>query len=260
MTPIILIPARMAATRLPGKPLADIEGTPMIVRALRQAGHEVLIAHDGREALARFTPGQGQALDVLVMDIGLPDSDGRDVVQALKSAGQHAPVLFLTALGATHDRLSGFAAGGEDYVVKPFEVKEVLARLDVLARRGPDRQLRFAPWQAGDPVEPNRHGIPEPARIERPLAPFQLDLVLVPLLAFDRRGQRLGYGGGWYDRSFAFLAEQQRPTEPLLVGVAYDFQEQDAIAPEAWDVALDFVATDRELIDCHAERQRETSA
>lgn len=121
----------------------------VLVRALRQAGHEVVTAHDGREALARFSPDQ--ALDVLVMDIGLPDSDGRDVVQALKSAGQHAPVLFLTALGAVHDRLSGFAAGAEDYVVKPFEVKEVLARLDVLARRGPDR-----PLQAGglvlDPV------------------------------------------------------------------------------------------------------------
>lgn len=122
------------------------------------------------------------------------------------------------------------------------------------------RQLRFAPWQSGDLVEPNRHGIPEPVRIERPLAPFQLDLVLVPLLAFDRRGQRLGYGGGYYDRSFAFLNEQARPTEPLLVGIAYDFQEVGAIEPARWDVPLDFVATDRELIDCHAERQRETQA
>ena len=161
----------------------------------------------------------------------------------------------------TDARVAGYwAVNGElalNLAIPPLLSRGQQFLLPVL---GPDRQLRFAPWQAGDPVEPNRHGIPEPARIERPLAPFQLDLVLVPLLAFDRRGQRLGYGGGWYDRSFAFLAEQQRPTEPLLVGVAYDFQEQDAIAPEAWDVALDFVATDRELIDCHAERQRETSA
>jgi two-component system response regulator MprA len=71
------------------------------------------------------------------MDIGLPDSDGRDVVQALKSAGQHAPVLFLTAFGATHEKLEGFAVGADDYVVKPFELSEVLARLQVLARRGP---------------------------------------------------------------------------------------------------------------------------
>ncbi len=111
----------------------------ILVRALRQAGHTTLTAHDGREALAGFGPDQ--LLDVVVMDIGLPDADGRDVVQALKSAGQHAPVLFLTALGATADLLSGFAAGADDYVVKPFEVKEVLARVEVLARRGPARRL-----------------------------------------------------------------------------------------------------------------------
>ena len=74
--------------------------------------------------------------------------------------------------------------------------------------------------------------------------------MLVPLLAFDRRGQRLGYGGGYYDRSFAFLNEQARPTEPLLVGIGYDFQELDEIEPARWDVRLDFIATDRELIDC----------
>ena len=99
----------------------------VLVRGLRQAGHEVVAAHDGREALTLF--GADQPLDVLIMDIGLPDADGRDVVQALKSAGQRAPVLFLTALDATHEMLSGFAAGADDYVVKPFELKEVLARI-----------------------------------------------------------------------------------------------------------------------------------
>ncbi|RYC05539.1 response regulator transcription factor [Nocardioides zhouii] len=122
----------------------------VLVRGLRQAGHEVVVAHDGREALLQFGPDE--PLDVVVMDVGLPDSDGRDVVQALKSAGQHAPVLFLTALGAPHEVLAGFAAGADDYVVKPFEIAEVLARLDALARRGPDRRL-----QAGglvlDPVQ-----------------------------------------------------------------------------------------------------------
>jgi two-component system response regulator MprA len=107
----------------------------VLVRGLRQAGHEVVAAYDGREALALF--GADQPLDVLIMDIGLPDADGRDVVQALKSAGQHAPVLFLTALDATHDRLSGFAAGADDYVVKPFEIKESLARIEALSRRRP---------------------------------------------------------------------------------------------------------------------------
>ncbi|MHB1057376.1 MAG: 5-formyltetrahydrofolate cyclo-ligase [Rhodanobacter sp.] len=118
---------------------------------------------------------------------------------------------------------------------------------------GTDKRLRFAPWQAGDEVQPNRYGIPEPVAPAELLEPFQLDLVLVPLLGFDRRGNRLGHGGGYYDRSFAFLNEQVRPTEPLLVGIAYDFQELEIVHKEAWDVALDFIATDRELIDCHLE-------
>jgi len=111
----------------------------VLLRGLRQAGHEVVPAHDGREALVEFSPDKN--LDVIVMDIGLPDADGRDVVQALKSAGQHAPVLFLTALDAVHDALSGFAAGADDYVTKPFDLKVLLARIEVLSRRNPDRRL-----------------------------------------------------------------------------------------------------------------------
>ena len=161
----------------------------------------------------------------------------------------------------TDARVAGYwAVNGElalNLVIPPLLARGQQFLLPLL---GAERQLRFAPWSAGAAVEPNRHGIPEPVHVTAPLAPFQLDLVLVPLLAFDRRGQRLGYGGGYYDRSFAFLNEQARPTEPLLVGVAYDFQELDAIEPARWDVPLDFVATDRELIDCHAERNHETPA
>jgi two-component system, OmpR family, response regulator len=109
----------------------------LLVRGLRHAGHEVVVAHDGREALLQLSPDK--AIDAIVMDIGLPDADGRDVVQALKSAGQHAPVLFLTALDATHDHLAGFAAGADDYVTKPFVLKVLLARLEALARRAPAR-------------------------------------------------------------------------------------------------------------------------
>lgn len=106
----------------------------LLGEALRFAGHETLMAHDGGEALRSF--GADSAIDVMVLDIGLPDSDGRDVCQALRSAGQNAPVLFLTALGATHERLAGFGAGGDDYVAKPFELKELIARLEALGRRG----------------------------------------------------------------------------------------------------------------------------
>jgi len=107
----------------------------ILQRALANAGHDVVLAYNGSEASRLFVK---RPLDVIIMDIGLPDADGRDVVQALKAGGQHAPVLFLTALDALHERLSGFAVGAEDYVAKPFEVRELLARVEVLGRRARD--------------------------------------------------------------------------------------------------------------------------
>ncbi|MBA2953769.1 response regulator [Nocardioides sp. MAH-18] len=106
----------------------------IVLAALDHAGHVGVPAHDGREALQLFTTDD--SLDVIVLDIGLPDADGRDVCQALRSAGQPAPVLFLTALGAVHDRLAGFSAGADDYLPKPFDVKELIARVEALAKRG----------------------------------------------------------------------------------------------------------------------------
>lgn len=113
------------------------------------------------------------------------------------------------------------------------------------------RQLRFARYTPDTPVQPNRFGIPEPqVAANQQVAPASLELVLVPLLGFDRRGHRLGYGGGFYDSSFAFLQQAARPATPLLVGIGYSFQEVDTLAPESWDVKLDLIATERELIDC----------
>lgn len=113
-----------------------------------------------------------------------------------------------------------------------------------------ERRLRFAPYRADSVLEPNRHGIPEPqCDPAQWLAPEQLQLVLVPLLGFDRRGHRLGFGGGFYDTSFAFLHAGERPREPLLVGIGYAAQELADFVPEPWDVRLDFIATERELIE-----------
>ncbi len=125
----------------------------LLAKTMAMTGHEVLSAHDGGEALRMF--GVDSAVDVVVMDIGLPDSDGRDVVQALRSSGQAAPVLFLTALGTVHDKLSGFSAGGDDYLPKPFDVKELMARVEALARRG-----RPSPSAVpGLALDPARHGV-----------------------------------------------------------------------------------------------------
>jgi 5-formyltetrahydrofolate cyclo-ligase len=115
----------------------------------------------------------------------------------------------------------------------------------------PGRTLRFAPWRRGIEVQPNRYGIPEPQySAAQLLAPEALELVLVPLVGFDRRGHRLGTGGGYYDRTFAFLKGAPRPAQPVLVGIGYSFQEVPAVPDQAWDIQMDFVATERELVDC----------
>ena len=132
----------------------DDAGIRRLLReALRLAGHEVLAAHDGGEALRQF--GAHTAVDLIVMDIGLPDSDGRDVTQALRSAGQSAPVLFLTALGSVSDRVSGFHAGGDDYLSKPFDVQELLVRVEALGRRG----RRADTHVAGLELDPTAHAV-----------------------------------------------------------------------------------------------------
>ena len=115
----------------------------------------------------------------------------------------------------------------------------------------PENQLRFGPWRPGDPLVQNHYGIPEPDLAPTSqLAPPDLDIVLVPLLAFDRRGTRLGAGGGYYDRSFAFLKDRTGPARPRLIGVGYDFQELDSLPAEAWDVPLDAVVTETRTLRC----------
>src|SRR5947209_2395465 len=106
----------------------------VLIRSLCAEGfdaHGVGTAHD----LIERIPSADHAPDLLVIDIGLPDADGRDVCQALRARGIDTPVLFLTARDLLTDRLAGFSAGGDDYVTKPFDIEEVTARLQALLRR-----------------------------------------------------------------------------------------------------------------------------
>jgi len=110
------------------------------------------------------------------------------------------------------------------------------------------QRLWFLPYTEDTPLTHNRFGIPEPALSPRRRWPrTTLDLVLAPLVAFDGQGNRLGMGGGYYDRSFAYLASRSHWQRPLILGVAYAFQRVATLPSHPWDVPLHGVATEQGL-------------
>lgn len=110
------------------------------------------------------------------------------------------------------------------------------------------KQLVFAPYRSSDtPMKKNRFGILEPSKTQGLKQGNQLDLVLMPLVAFDKNGGRLGMGGGFYDRTFAFK-QRQKSRPPKLVGVAHHIQEATALTVEHWDIHTDFIVTDKSAI------------
>lgn len=127
----------------------DDELRGVVARGLREEGFAVEGVATGAELLERI---ERSGPDALVIDIGLPDTDGRDLCQALRARGIDTPVLFLTARDALVDRIAGFDAGGDDYLAKPFAFVELVARLEALMRRsGGDGALDAAGLRL-DPV------------------------------------------------------------------------------------------------------------
>ena len=104
-----------------------------LMRSLRQAGYAVDCAKDGDEA---DTALEANEFDLLILDIGLPKKSGLEVLKRLRSRGSKMPVLILTARDSLNDRVTGLDAGADDYLVKPFELAELAARVRALARRG----------------------------------------------------------------------------------------------------------------------------
>ncbi|MCO7218388.1 response regulator transcription factor [Klenkia sp. PcliD-1-E] len=149
----------------------------VLARGLREHGMVVVTARDGTGALGAFRSGAAGAFDAVVLDIGLPDSDGRDVCQALRAQGLTAPVLFLTARDQLHDVLSGFAAGADDYLAKPFHLSELVARLRVALRRA----VTARPAATGMALDPTTHALVGPAGAQR-LTPTEFR-VLAALMA-----------------------------------------------------------------------------
>src|SRR3954453_66934 len=136
--------------------LEDDEALRSVLRrALQAEDFDVREASTGRDAVRAFG---AEPPDVLVLDVGLPDADGRDVCQALRTQGIASPVLFLTARDALTDRLSGFHAGGDDYLTKPFALAELLVRGHALGRRGADNGVQ-EPATGGLRLGPAAHAV-----------------------------------------------------------------------------------------------------
>ena len=137
-----------------------VDDEPAVRQALKRAlaaeGHEVDVAEDGRAALDRLVD---QAVDAVVLDVAMPGLDGLEVCRRLRSAGDRTPVLMLTARDAVDDRVAGLDAGADDYLVKPFALKELKARLRALLRRAEpgegDGPLRFADLE----LDPEAHEV-----------------------------------------------------------------------------------------------------
>lgn len=113
-------------------------------------------------------------------------------------------------------------------------------------------KLLFAPLETQSKFANNCYGIAEPtAPANKLLRGQHLDAVIVPLLAFDSAKNRIGMGGGYYDRTFAFRNRRSKWKRPLLIGVAYSFQQVNDFRAAIWDVPLDTVVTEQQLLEKH---------
>ena len=148
-------------------------------RALRLEGYEVELAADGQQALMSIA---GHTVDAIVLDILMPVMDGIETCTALRRMGNRTPVLMLTARHDVDDRVAGLDAGADDYLVKPFALEELLARLRALLRRttGEDGPLSFADLM----LDPGTH---EVQRGDRPIELTRTEFLLLELFLRNPR-------------------------------------------------------------------------
>jgi two-component system response regulator MprA len=151
-------------------------------RALKTERYEVETLENGARALERMKTG-GNEIDAIVLDVLMPGIDGLEVCRRLRASGDKTPVLMLTARVEVEDRVAGLDAGADDYVTKPFDLEELLARLRALLRRAgspSDQVLRFADLVL-DPVAHEVH------RADRPVEVTRMEYLLLELFLLNPR-------------------------------------------------------------------------
>jgi two-component system, OmpR family, response regulator MprA len=219
-----------------------VDDEPAVRESLRRAlsleGYDVELAADGAEALAAI--GESSDPDAILLDVLMPRVDGLEVARRLRAKGLRTPILMLTARDAVQDRVAGLDAGADDYVVKPFALEELLARVRALLRRtdtGSGDVLRYADLE----LDPRSHEVRRDGeRIELTRTEFSLlelfmlnpRQVLTRSVIFERVwGYDFGYGSNSLDVYIGYL---RRKTEaggrPRVIqtvrGVGYALREQ----------------------------------
>jgi two-component system response regulator MprA len=203
-------------------------------RALRLEGYEVELAADGREGLRKLC-----GTDALVVDVLMPVMDGIELCRAIRARGDGTPVLILTARDAVADRVAGLDAGADDYLVKPFALEELVARLRALLRRtahGEDGVLSYADLEMDTATREVRRGARDVSLTRTEFELLRLFLehprqVLTRTLIFERVwGYDFGRGSSSLDVYIGYLRNKlELDGEPRLVqtvrGVGYALRE-----------------------------------
>jgi two-component system OmpR family response regulator len=214
----------------------------MLEAALRHNGFDVASVASGREALAAVDEAEP---DLVVLDVMMPDLDGFEVCRRLRADGHHTPVLFLTARDGTEDKVRGLTLGGDDYLVKPFSLEELVARVHtVLRRAGVDREeatvLRCADLEMDD----DAHRVTR-AGVDVSLSPTEYSLLRYLLLNQGRvlsKAQILdrvwnydfGGDGGVVETYIGYVRRKVDTVEPRLIqtirGVGYTLRPPSSAA------------------------------
>jgi two-component system OmpR family response regulator len=208
----------------------------MLEAALRHSGFEVHPVADGRSALEAVPTVRP---DLIVLDVMLPDLDGFDVCKRLRSSGDRTPVLFLTARDATEDKVRGLTLGGDDYLVKPFSLEELVARITAVLRRAgvdvDDGRLRCGDLEMDD----DAHRVTR-AGVDVALSPTEFNLLRYLLMNRGRvvsKSQILdhvwdydfGGDGGVVETYIGYLRRKLDNDEPRLIhtirGVGYTLRD-----------------------------------